>query len=252
MAKQESIITLNGAIDNISFFKTKDGYSARKKTGVKAEDIATDPRFARTRENMAEFARAAKAAKLLRDALLQSTIGSKDRKMVPRFTQAMMKVLAADVTSLRGKRNIIDGEAELLQGFEFNTAGTLSTTLLAPYTALIDRVTGACKLTLPSYSPEKMLKQAAGATHYRFGITGAAVDFEAPAKEVVSALSGYLPINSEPTTLLEMEATLTPNSTSPIFLAMTIEFAQELNGQKYALKNGDFNACALVKVEGGV
>jgi hypothetical protein len=32
----------------------------------------------------------------------------------------MMKVIKADATSTRGLRNVIDGEAELLQGFDFN------------------------------------------------------------------------------------------------------------------------------------
>ena len=252
MAKQESIITLNGAIDNISFFKTKDGYNARKKTGVSADVIATDSRFARTRENMAEFKRAAKASKLLRDALLESTVGSKDRKMVPRLTKAMMKVLLADQTSERGKRNVIDGEAELLQGFEFNIYGTLSTTVLAPLTPSIDRATGSCKVVLPPYNAEKMIKKAEGATHYRFGITAASIDFEAETKETVSTFSGYQPVDQEITPLLEIEAMLPANSTHPIFLVLTIEFVQETNGRKYSLNAGDFNACALVKVEGGV
>ena len=142
-------------IDNISFFKTKDGYSARKKTGISAQAMANDPRFERTRENMAEFGRAAKASKLLRTALLESTVGATDRKMVPRLTQAMMAVIAADSISDRGKRNVIDGEAELLEGFEFNMEGKLSSTLLANYAATINRVTGSCKVSVPSYNPAR-------------------------------------------------------------------------------------------------
>ncbi len=42
---------LKGVVDNISFFKTKDGYQARKKTGVDGAAIAKDPRFERTRGN---------------------------------------------------------------------------------------------------------------------------------------------------------------------------------------------------------
>lgn len=252
MAKQESIITLNGTIDNISFFKTKDGYSARKKAGVSAATIANDPRFERTRENMAEFGRAAKASKLLRTALLESTVGATDRRMVARLTQAMRKVIDTDSTNDRGQRNVIDGEAELLEGFEFNADGQLSSTLLAPYTCTINRPTGSCKVNIPSYNPSKMIKAAEGATHYRFGLTAASVDFEAPAKEVVSGVSAYLPLDKEPTIALELETMLNPNGTHPVFLALTIEFVQEKNGKKYDLKSGLFNACALVKVDGGV
>jgi len=252
MAKQESIITLNGAIGNISFFKTKDGYSARKKTGVSKAEMESNPRFQRTRENMAEFGRAAQAAKYLRDALLESTVGSKDRKMALRLQSAMMDVLKADTTSVRGQRNVIDGEAELLQGFEFNAAGPLSSTLLATYIPTIDRATGACKVSLPPYDPEKMIRFAAGATHYRFGLTAAAIDFETPGKEVKTVQSAYLPVGGGPAALLDLQADLQPGNTHPVFLALTLEFVQELNGQKYPLKSGEFNACALVKVDGGV
>ncbi len=252
MAKQAGIITLDGTIDNISFFKTKDGYSARKKSGISASALANDPRFERTRENMAEFGRAAKAAKLLRDALLESTIGATDRRMVPRLTKTMMQVIAADAINTRGLRNVIDGEAELLQGFEFNREGTLTTVFMPVYAASIDRVTGSCKVTIPAYNAAKMIKPAEGGTHYRLGITAASIDFEAPTREVASMASAYFVLEDAPTAPLELEVLLEPNSTHPLFLAMTIEFVQEQNGKKYALKNGLFNACALVKVDSGV
>lgn len=252
MAKQESIITLNGTIDNISFFKTKDGYSARKKTGISKAAMESNPNFDRTRENMAEFGRAAQAAKLLREALLESIVGSRDRKMSIRLHKAMMDVLKADTTSTRGQRNVIDGEAELLQGFEFNVDGQLSTTLLASYQETVDRVTGTCTVSVPPYDPTKMVKHAAGATHYRLGLSAASVNFETKERDVQTIQSAYLPVNGALTLLLDLAVTLPPGSTHPIFMALTIEFVQEINGQKYALKSGAFNACALVKVDGGV
>ena len=39
-------------------------------------------------------------------------------------------------------------------------------------------------------------------------------------------------------------------STHPLFLAMGIEFYQEVNGTMYPLKNGAYNALALVKLSG--
>lgn len=252
MAKQESIITLNGTIDNISFFKTKDGYNARKKTGISKAAMESNPNFDRTRENMAEFGRAAQAAKLLRHTLLESIIGSRDRKMSTRLQKAMMGVLKADSTSTRGQRNVIDGETELLEGFEFNLNGLLSTTLLATYQSTVDRVTGNCSVSLPPYDPAKMITYAAGATHYRLGLTAASINFENKEREVLSIQSAYLPVDGPLTALLDLSVTLQPGSTQPIFMTLTIEFVQEANGQKYALKSGEFNACALVKVDGGV
>ena len=55
MAKQMGIFPMKGNIDNITFFKTKDGFQARKKGGVDREKILHDPKYIRTREHMAEF-----------------------------------------------------------------------------------------------------------------------------------------------------------------------------------------------------
>jgi hypothetical protein len=45
---------------------------------------------------------------------------------------------------------------------------------------------------------------------------------------------------------------LEANSTHPVFLVINIEFVQEVNGVRYPLRNGAFNACAIVKVDTGV
>ena len=63
MARQRSIIKLDGTIGGITFYKSKDGYLAREKGGIPAERIRNDPAFQRTRENGAEFGRAGKAGK---------------------------------------------------------------------------------------------------------------------------------------------------------------------------------------------
>lgn len=44
--------------------------------------------------------------------------------------------------------------------------------------------------------------------------------------------------------------TLTANSTHPLFFVLGIQFFQDVNGVKYPLKNGAFNALSIVKVSG--
>ena len=106
MAKQTSIITLNGKIGGISFYKTKDGYQAREKGGVSKSRIMTDPRYARTRENMQEFAENASAAKLLKDAIRPAIVKISDPKLHIRLTSQMMKVLKSDLVNSRGNRKV--------------------------------------------------------------------------------------------------------------------------------------------------
>ena len=119
MARQDSIIKLNGTIDGISFYKSKDGHLARKAGGVSKARIASDPAFIRTRENGSEFGRAGSAGKVLRTALRGLMQKASDSRVSSRLTAEMVHVIKADETSDRGLRNVLDGEVEMLQGFEF-------------------------------------------------------------------------------------------------------------------------------------
>ena len=250
MAQQKGIIKLRGTIGDITFYKTKDGHLAREKGGIDAKRIATDPAFQRTRENGAEFGRAGKASKVLRSAIRTLLLNAADSRMVSRLTQAMIKVIQADLISIRGLRNVIDGEAELLAGFEFNIRSTLGSTLFAEYTKTINRVTGEITVTIPPFVPSNMIAAPAGTTHYKIISAGAEVDFEAETFVTSNKETANLPWNMLPTVAISHINTVTANSTKPLFLAVGIEFYQEVNGQFYALKNGSYNPLALVAVSG--
>jgi len=250
MAKQKGIIKLEGTLGDITFVKTKNGYLAKEKTGLTGDRIANDPAFQRTRENGAEFGRAGKAGKMIRTSFRSLLQNTADSTMIARLTRELMKVIQADTTSTRGQRNVIDGEAELLQGFDFNEGGKLSTTLFAPFTTSIDRVTGALSADIPSFVPNVMIGYPSGATHFKIMTAGAAIDFEAQAFEQKMTETGILPIDGNPTAALNLVNNLTANSTHPLFLALGIEFYQEVNGNRYPLKNGAFNALQIVKVQG--
>ena len=250
MARQKGIIKLKGTIGDITFYKTKDGHLAREKGGIDASRIKSDPAFQRTRENGAEFGRAGKAGKILRTALRSLLINSADSKMVSRLTQAMVKVIQADVTSLRGLRNVIDGEAELLSGFEFNIRGKLGTSFFAPFVGVIDRVTGSITVDIASFVPGNMIASPSGTTHYKIISAGAEIDFEAETFVEAHSETVILPWDAVPTAAVSHTNMVTPASTKPLFLALGLEFYQEINGQMYALKNGAYNPLALVAVSG--
>ena len=180
MARQKGIIKLKGTIGGITFYKTsQDGHLAREKGGIEKSRIESDPAFQRTRENGSEFGRAGKAGKLLRTALRALLLNSADGRMVSRLTKEMVKVIQADLVSERGLRNVIDGEAELLLGFEFNIRGKLGTSLYAPYTSAIDRITGEITVDIPPFVPLNMIAAPSGTTHYKIISAGAEIDFEA-------------------------------------------------------------------------
>lgn len=252
MARQKGIIKLKGTIGDITFYKTQDGHLAREKGGIDASRIASDPAFQRTRENGSEFGRAGKAGKLLRTALRPLLINSADSRMVSRLTQAMVKVIQADTVSERGLRNVIDGEAELLFGFEFNIRGKLGTSLYAPFVAAIDRAAGEITVDIASFVPLNMIAAPSGTTHFKIISGGAEVDFEAETYVVATSETAILPWDATPTAAINHTNAVTANSTKPLFLALGIEFYQETNGQMYPLKNGAFNPLSIAKVDSGV
>lgn len=250
MARQKGIIKLDGTIGDITFYKSQDGYLAREKGGVPAERIATDPAFQRTRENGAEFGRAGKAGKLLRNSIRAMLQNASDSKMVSRLTTEMVKVIQEDITNPRGLRNVIDGEADLLEGFEFNINGKVGNTIYAPYTATIDRVTGILAVSIPAFVPINMIAAPGGTTHFKIVSAGAEIDFENETFVMDSTETAVLPWDTTATAVLSLSNTVTANSTHPLFLVLGIEFYQEVNSQMYPLKNGSFNALGLVKVSG--
>lgn len=250
MAKQSGIIKLEGTIGDISFYKTQDGMLARAKGGVSSDRIQSDAAFQRTRENMEEFGKAGGAGKLLRTAFRQYLQNGADNRMVSRLTKGMMVVLKADATSTRGQRNVLDGELELLEGFDFNINGKLATTIFFPYVATIDRVTGILKVAIPAFVSSDTVVAPEGATHLRLVSAGASIDFEGEVFEAISSQSADIAIGPAQVAAFELSNQLTANSTHPLFLVFGIEFYQQVNGVNYPLKNGKNNALALVKVLG--
>ncbi|MBN8565645.1 MAG: hypothetical protein J0M25_02760 [Flavobacteriales bacterium] len=250
MAKQKGIIKLKGTIGDITFYKSKDGYVAREKGGVDGSRIANDPAFQRTRENGAEFGRAGKAGRVLRTAFRALLLNASDSRMVSRLTQRFVKVIQADAVNERGLRNVIDGEAELLNGFEFNIRGKLGTTLYAPFDAQIDRVTGALTVDFPSFVPANMVVAPSGTTHYKIITGGAEIDFENEVYVVETSETAILPWDAQPTAVINQVNTVTANSTKPLLIAVSISFYQSVNGQMYPLKNGAFNPMSIVAVSG--
>jgi hypothetical protein len=250
MARQKGIIKLKGTIGDITFYKTQDGHLAREKGGIDASRIASDPAFQRTRENGSEFGRAGKAGKILRTSLRALLINSADGRMVSRLTQKMVKVIQADTVSVRGLRNVIDGEAELLQGFEFNIRGKLGTSLFAPFVGTIDRVAGTISVDIAPFIPANMIAAPSGTTHFKIISAGAEVDFEAETFVEAHTETAILPWDTDVTVAISQENAVTAASIKPLFLALGVEFYQEVNGQMYPLKNGAYNPLALVTVSG--
>lgn len=173
-----------------------------------------------------------------------------DRLLVSRLFTAMMKVVKADATSDRGQRNVLDGELELLEGFEFNENGKLTQTLFAPFTASIDRVSGALSIQVPSFVPINMIAAPTEATHYQIVAAGGFIDFTTGTNGVTTSETAALQLGSDPSAVINQSFNVGANNPNPLFLILGISFLQEVNGKSYSLKNGAYNALSIVKVSG--
>lgn len=248
MGKLKGILPLEGTVGNITFSQTADGIIAREKKAISAARIASDPAFKRTRENNEEFGRACKAGKLLRSAF-RSALLTTDRKLISRLVRLLMEILRTDSTHPRGKRTVSEGDISRLLGFDFNLNAKLSATLYAPFTATIDRQSGTLELDIAPFVPEKAVAAPAGTTHFRLTAVGATIDFDHNVFEMDSKSGNLLLWNVQTTQATKLTCQVTPDPDKLFVLGLGIEFYQEVNGQQYALKNGAYNAMAIVKLD---
>ena len=138
----------------------------------------------------------------------------------------------------------------MLAGFEFNIRGKLGTSLFAPFVGAIDRASGEITVNLEPFVPANMIAAPGGTTHFKIISAGAEIDFETETFVEAHSETAILPWDAVAALAISQLNTVTAASTKPLFLALGVEFYQEVNGQMYPLKNGSYNPLALVQVSG--
>lgn len=250
MARQNGLLKIKGTLDNVTFYKSQDGFMAKMKTSLDGERIKNDPSFARTRENGEEFGNAATSGKLFRDSLRSISSGVTDKRLVSRVTQLMSQIKNEDTTSIRGKRNVAVGVATAngktkLSAFEFNLNAILGSILLKPFS--LSTTSGA--ITIAGLSPANDVVWPTGATHVSLTSAYANVNFATGVYDIKLSSSVNLAKTATPSTT---NTVLTPGSgvsgTGTKIFLMKIEFFQEVNGVQYSMKNGSYNALKIVAV----
>jgi len=248
MAKNKSLFKIEGTLDNVTFYKSADGYFVRTKGGVSKNRIMNDPAFVRTRENGSEFGRSASSGKLLRDSVSSFVFKAKDSKLSSRLMKVMSEIKNQDLISVRGERNVVEGLAtvtgkELLKGFDFNNRATFKSVLYAPLA--VDGATGVIEIA--NLKPSKQIRFPEGATHFSMQSGFANVDFSNGVSDVTYSAATNLPIDGSVSTI-----TLTPSGvptgTGSAIIVLLVEFFQEVNGEQYALNNGAYNVLTIVEV----
>lgn len=247
MARVKGLIKIEGTLDELTFYKSKDGNLVRSKGGVSGDRIANDPAFQRTRENGNEFGSAASAGKLLRETLRNLLSATKDPNLTGRITQLMAQVKNYDTVSARGARSVAIGISNvlaqaLLKSFSFNPGAVLGSILLQPVS--VDTVAG--EISIAAITPANDLKWPNGATHVKFTGARAKIDFASSTSDVKVSAATVLPIDNTAGAVTLTAAA--PSGAGTELYLLLVEFVQEMNGNMYPLKNGGYNSLAIVEL----
>lgn len=249
MARQNNIFKMKGTIGDATFYKSQDGHLVREKGGIDGDRIKNDPRFQRTRENGFEFGYSGRMGKLIRDAFKTVVNQSADNRLVSRLVRNIMEVVKTDTTSARGSRNLLNGDIALLQGLEFNANARLSVSFTVPYDVAVNRAGGEVSITASNFVPDVQVSFPVGATHCKLVGGAATIDFAAGSYTIASDQGSPIPLTNTEVPASSLTFNISANTTLPVFVALGVEFYQEVNNSLYLLRNGGYNAIAIVKVD---
>ena len=249
MAKQNSLIKIEGTIENLTFYKSANGHFVRTKGGVSKNRIMNDPAFVRTRENGTEFSSIAGSGKLLRTALGSMLFTAKDSRLTSRLVKVLAQVKNMDSSSVRGERNVAIGLTDamgksLLTGFDFNARASLGSVLNTSMS--VDMATG--EINIATFNPMEQMQSVRAATHFSLQSGFLNVDFETGAYELTQSLEVVFPLVQGVVTPV-LTPTSVPAGTGVKMVVLLIEFFQKVNGEHYLLNNGAFNVLHLVAVD---
>ena len=250
MPKLSGMIKIQGSADDLTFFKTRTGYKWRKQVKMEKDRMATDPAFARTRENNREFTSAAGNAKLLRRALALQLKEVNDGSMFRRLFSALLKITKSDPVSDRGSRNAALGDLSLLKDFDFNSTALLDKILVTGITTTTDRVNGKHEVKVNPFTPSKQVEFPGGATHFKIISMAVDIDFVLGDTQTSAAESASIPVmQNTPVAVPEQQHVLSAGSTHPLLLVVGIVFLMEVNGKEYPLNDKSFNALRILAAD---
>jgi hypothetical protein len=249
MARVNSLVKIEGTLDNLTFYKSADGHFVRTKGGVSKNRIMNDPAFVRTRENGVEFGSIASSGKLLRNSMGSLLVKAKDAKLSSRLVKVMGQIKNMDTNSVRGSRNVAQGLMDanaklLLKGFDFNIKAPLGNVLNAAIS--VTPATG--EVSIFPFNPMEQMRAAEGATHFSLQVGFLNLDFETGLSDLTLSTEEVYPLVQgviSPVLLPSAAAT----GTGVNFHVLLIEFFQEVNGINYILNNGAYNVLHILEVQ---
>jgi len=178
MAKQKGQHPIQGTIGNAThYYHPQFGWLLREKSSLNKDKIYRDPSFTNTLCNAVEFKRATRAAMQLRFAFHPALQPIKDVWLSGRMNALLLETIKSDVANRRGDRCVQNGQASLLEGFNFCKDTKLEKVFPVECSSHIDPATGNMYIDIPSFIPQRMLKPTGGASYFTIISVAASLDF---------------------------------------------------------------------------
>ena len=171
MAYQTGNIKYRGSFKSIRQWRVKKDKKtyAGEKGGANRDLILNSPAFARTRENMNEFAGCATVGKSIRTGQAQLTKQMCDSQFTGRLTGIVKKINLEDQSEARGYRAIlISSVPQYLIGLNFNRNKSFEGSFSAPVETTVSAKRDSVILNIEPFNPLTQVNAPAGSTHFRF------------------------------------------------------------------------------------
>jgi hypothetical protein len=247
MAKQKSIITLEGTLGTINFYNRKGKPVARRAGGgFTSKAVKTSPTMVRVRENSSEFGLVSKAKKTIRLGLHAFLKDYKDETLHSRMMGLFQTLKALDTVSERGQRRFEHGlgtEAGQQLFLNFAITTTKASTVL-PGKGVFDP--SSSSYVISNLAPAKLvLPKGATGMQLCFGILAPSF-----ADETFSFHSSPI-VALDPTstdTTLTLTPTSLPSGDSLRIAVLQVRYFQTVNGVSVLLHELDAQALEIVGV----
>ncbi len=247
---QSGLLQMLGPTQNMSIYRKRNGeYGLRRKGGPTAKRFAKDPNYAQARINTSEFGQAAKGSALIRRAFRTMMPKVANDELHSRLTKVCKEVINSDSGNPRGSRMLMSGDLSLLKDFNFSPAGRLGMIVRLPFQPTVNRVAGTVCIGMTAFTPADVIRFPKHATHARLKMGVAALDFEKETFTFESACSTPVPKGRKPIKLEDLTAQIPAGTSTPLFIAMAVEFMTLENGTYYPILDSQFNLMQLTGVD---
>jgi hypothetical protein len=258
MGSQFGPLSIRGKFGGLQFGRNSDGsWGVKRAARYSKRAYKTSARYARTRDNAAEFTGGARAAKSLRLAMGDRMREFSDSQLQSRLQQLMVQAIQRG-PGMGGQRTLeVVPNLDLFRRVDLDPRERLQNRFLGRYTLTVNADRNTVTMDVPAFNTDLCLRAPSGTTHFRlllvagvlsdFHYTGSKAKYE-PVNPMLNGESALVesPILDavgvvNPT--MQLVTSLAGNpvlpTTAGLMVSLGIEFFKEVNGVHNLLASGN-------------